>query len=337
MIRRTAIRLLKIALACALTSQGVAPGSSIFVDYPAGSPPAGTFAPDLFDWLPQNASGAGAAIANDAGLGRNAWRVTDSSTALPNPHYLQSLSATQWTAAQRDGWRLSTYARYVDDFGDGPNQGLTAYLGNREYDLMLDLDAARNLRATFYDETNASFTLTTGGNGAAAFHNFSLRNVPGSASVQFYFDGQLINANRAWDGVPFTHAHTIQWGAGNRAGASRGVMDYNYAAFEIGPFAPALADFDGNGGVDGDDLLWWQRTLGSSQNPEIDGNANGLVDFGDLTLWKERFGTATAATATLPEPGTLTMLYSLLALRLLSSHFNGRARLLPSLSAARSG
>ena len=67
------------------------------------------------------------------------------------------------------------------------------------------------------------------------------------------------------------------------------------------------ADFDGDGDVDGQDFLAWQRGFGGA--PTLaNGNANGdgAVDGADLAIWKNQFGAAsTAAVGAVPEPATL--------------------------------
>ena len=53
-----------------------------------------------------------------------------------------------------------------------------------------------------------------------------------------------------------------------------------------------IADFDGNGRVDGNDFLAWQRGFGKL-NPQLadgDANADGVVDANDLAAWKAQFG-----------------------------------------------
>jgi hypothetical protein len=69
------------------------------------------------------------------------------------------------------------------------------------------------------------------------------------------------------------------------------------------------ADFDGDGGVTGSDLLAWQRGLGSTAATLMHGDANsdGLVDGHDLALWKTHSFVASAfanasSAAFVPEP-----------------------------------
>jgi hypothetical protein len=72
--------------------------------------------------------------------------------------------------------------------------------------------------------------------------------------------------------------------------------------------APANADFDGSGTVDGNDFLIWQRGFGAGTTfAEGDANHSGAVDDADLGIWKGQFGTAplSAVSSAVPEPSTL--------------------------------
>jgi len=71
----------------------------------------------------------------------------------------------------------------------------------------------------------------------------------------------------------------------------------------------ANADFNGDGVVDGSDLLTWQRGAGTAKPELADGDANGdgLVDGADLVVWSEQFGVASGnpAATSVPEPHCL--------------------------------
>lgn len=74
------------------------------------------------------------------------------------------------------------------------------------------------------------------------------------------------------------------------------------------------ADFNGDGVVDGNDFLAWQRSFGMTSGVELehgDANSDGLVDAVDLNAWSAAFGASAAppnvsalATA-VPEPTTV--------------------------------
>jgi hypothetical protein len=317
MIVRTSRRLaLVAAVGLALANLPFAAASYIFIDYHAGpttpqSTPASVWSPELWGWVDLNTLGAAAGVVNPLGTGMNAWRITDAIPTAPNPAYVSALTPSAITNAARDGWRLSSYARYVNDFGAGANMGLSAFIGGRAYHLGLDLTASGDLQATLNDETPRTYQLTTGGTGASAFHRFELQNTPGSSAVAFEFDGQVINAQ--WDGVaaPPNHDSIVNWG--NQLGP-RGVMDFQDVAFEIGPFVEQTADFDADGDADGQDFLSWQRTLGSTFDHAADGNFDGRVDGADLAIWRQAFGRPAAAQA-IPEPGSLILALLAIALR----------------------
>jgi hypothetical protein len=59
-----------------------------------------------------------------------------------------------------------------------------------------------------------------------------------------------------------------------------------------------VADFDGDGRVDGADFLAWQRGFGSANAVPADGDANfdGTVDAVDLAAWQLQFGSPAEAT-----------------------------------------
>jgi flavin-binding protein dodecin len=69
-------------------------------------------------------------------------------------------------------------------------------------------------------------------------------------------------------------------------------------------------DYNGNGAVDGPDLLLWQSTYGrTGGNLLADGNRNNAVDDGDYALWSSGFGNRLAPASAagraneVPEPG----------------------------------
>jgi hypothetical protein len=91
------------------------------------------------------------------------------------------------------------------------------------------------------------------------------------------------------------------------------------AAGDQGPHGPASADFDGDGDVDGQDFLTWQKGLGTTGSAtEATGDADGdlAVNRNDLRVWKSRFGSAAAvaAAAAIPEPTAVCLSLPVLAL-----------------------
>jgi hypothetical protein len=73
--------------------------------------------------------------------------------------------------------------------------------------------------------------------------------------------------------------------------------------------APSSGDFDGDGDVDGGDLLVWQQQLGQSGATAADGNGDHAVDAADLALWRQKFGTpgAGGAGGIVPEPAAVVL------------------------------
>jgi len=71
--------------------------------------------------------------------------------------------------------------------------------------------------------------------------------------------------------------------------------------------APEDADFDGDGDIDGQDFLAWQRgngILSGADTTQGDANGDGVVDESDLAIWKSQFGTlpALSTSTAIPEP-----------------------------------
>lgn len=283
----------------------------VYIDYlanPAATIPGGIYSPLWYGWVENGPTGAGSPVINDAGLGINAWRINDSIAQYPNPSYVSSLNASATSAALGSGFRFTATARYVSDYGTGANMGLSVYLNQRAYHLMLDLSATGDLQATLYGRTGVT-ALTSGGVGAAGFHTFALEST-GGANVTAMFDGRPIGA--AWTGVAVSAAHEdiVLWGNSNQSTSARGTMDFKSVALELGPFAQIQpSDFNVDGVVDGNDMLTWQRTVGSTSNLAADANKDGRVDAADLALWKEATrGNIESALAAVPEPEALIIL-----------------------------
>jgi hypothetical protein len=72
------------------------------------------------------------------------------------------------------------------------------------------------------------------------------------------------------------------------------------------------ADFNGDGSVDGQDFLAWQRGFGKAGALAADGDADfdADVDAADLATWKAQFGgtSAAAAVGAVPEPASLLLM-----------------------------
>ena len=76
---------------------------------------------------------------------------------------------------------------------------------------------------------------------------------------------------------------------------------------------PNPGDFDGNGLVEGADLVRWQTGLGINSGAEIsdgDGNNDGIVNGEDFLIWQRNLGvfTSLATVTSVPEPGSVAIL-----------------------------
>jgi hypothetical protein len=78
-------------------------------------------------------------------------------------------------------------------------------------------------------------------------------------------------------------------------------------SFRYTPLAES-ADFDGDGVVDGRDLLTWQRGLGgAATHPAGDANYDGAVDAHDLAVWAAQYGDRPGRANPAPEPSALSL------------------------------
>ncbi len=65
------------------------------------------------------------------------------------------------------------------------------------------------------------------------------------------------------------------------------------------------ADFDGDGDIDGQDFLVWQRGFGleaQADNTLGDADFSGVVDADDLAVWQEQYGVPELLATVIPEP-----------------------------------
>ncbi len=107
-------------------------------------------------------------------------------------------------------------------------------------------------------------------------------------------------------GLPFGSTMFIRWVPLDLATAEDGLA-IDDLIFSHNP----SPDFDLDGFVDGDDILRWQRGLGTTSGASVsngDANKDGAVDTLDLFLWRQLYAgppfAATAAAAPVPEPAT---------------------------------
>jgi hypothetical protein len=117
----------------------------------------------------------------------------------------------------------------------------------------------------------------------------------------------------------------------DQASAKLAALEVNDARAILDQVAPQ-GDFDGDGDVDGADLLKWQQQLGlvglyPENSLAADANADGVVNAEDLSLWQDNVATASASTAAIPEPASATILVIVALV----------ARLYPMTSSAQTG
>ncbi len=68
-------------------------------------------------------------------------------------------------------------------------------------------------------------------------------------------------------------------------------------------FSPLSADFDGDGDVDANDFMVWQRNLGKTSGAtqaQGDANGDGAVDAADLAAWRSQYGATITEAAAAP-------------------------------------
>ncbi len=82
-----------------------------------------------------------------------------------------------------------------------------------------------------------------------------------------------------------TSGATVGLGAAFTGG---GAQDLAFRYGVVGA-QPLSADFDGDGDVDGNDFITWQRTLGTAGG-QGDADNDGDVDADDLMVWRNEFG-----------------------------------------------
>ena len=122
----------------------------------------------------------------------------------------------------------------------------------------------------------------------------------------------LVKPHNTDDGVepnPFDPYTSLRFGSHSGiANTFEGVVD-NIKLETVLAAVPAEddADFDGDGDIDGEDFLTWQRNLGTGDQTQGDADGDGNIDNLDLDVWKAQFGTSTVAAGAIPEPATLAL------------------------------
>ena len=96
-----------------------------------------------------------------------------------------------------------------------------------------------------------------------------------------------------------------------------GVFIFDASMTELAPTPMGDADFDGDGDVDGNDFLIWQRGFGTGTTmAQGDANNSGTVDGADLAVWQGQYGVSggplAATTGAVPEPSAFLLVTGLL-------------------------
>jgi hypothetical protein len=129
---------------------------------------------------------------------------------------------------------------------------------------------------------------------------------------------------------PNGHYDTL-WGRGGVQTAVLDSWDLNDNAAVARSFlyasltAPLAADFNADGAVDGDDLARWSVNFGLTAGGLLaqgDANRDRAVDGSDFLVWQRNVGAAAtmAATAAVPEPGSVGLLAAAAAFLAASRH-----------------
>ena len=104
--------------------------------------------------------------------------------------------------------------------------------------------------------------------------------------------------------------HTLRILHNSVADANGSFITATIGLDNIFAFAPLVipGDFDGDGMVDGDDLVQWEGDFGL--NPDSDATGDQETDGADLLLWQQHLGemTATPIGAAVPEPQGFSLL-----------------------------
>jgi beta-glucanase (GH16 family) len=162
-----------------------------------------------------------------------------------------------------------------------------------------------------------------GRHGSSAFLNEVTTTIADPASPKDTWRLHELSAVAPANAVEARVALVFQQSASNGGGAIH-IDNVSFRNLNL----PTLADANGDGRVDGADMMLWQQKMGTA-DPEgpADGDFNydGEVDGADLDLWEEQSGTGPepadqGAGVTIPEPSaaaiTLTGIAGLLKLRL---------------------
>jgi hypothetical protein len=217
---------------------------------------------------------------------------------------------------------LTSIARYVTAAGQTPNVGMTAFVNDREYNLLLNLNAAGALQAKLHDEVPVTLALPFAVGAARDYHQFEFRSVLGTAFVDLYVDNTLVNTTYQWNGVSnTTHAGaaTMHWGNSSRALTALGEIHVYKVEVLVGPFTASVleGDFNEDTIVNGADLVNWKSNVGRTGDANHlhgDADADFDVDGSDFLTWQRQVGMESTATMPVPEPESVAITVIVVAL-----------------------
>ncbi len=203
--------------------------------------PSGPPAPESVEggsWINNSGTDAGLitnAIVDDNATGLNAWQVTDNTTAAAQfIQYNFPQTLEQDTAHRANGWVLTVYGRFVDDFSaSGSDYCVLAQYGNSA--------GQRHLIWFDHDATDQAwvwlFNTASGVIGAGTdYHLHQIVYNPATTNASYYCNGELEYSGWAGDVSAYTYAG-VQWGTGTAA--NQGSMNFNLVEFQVVP-APAV-------------------------------------------------------------------------------------------------
>ncbi|MGI9457605.1 MAG: CotH kinase family protein, partial [Aeoliella sp.] len=159
-------------------------------------------------------------------LGLDAWAIIDQGGG-GRLEYEFDLTNQQIADGHANGWSLTSNSRTID----GEFDVLVYRDGVRQYLVWKEIDSNGDMVVDLLGDT--SYTLTTDGTGADAYHDHDLTYDPGTGLATYWFDGAAIST---WNGGAHS-GKQILWGSGSTGG--QGEAHYHNVTHSIG----SLGDF----------------------------------------------------------------------------------------------
>lgn len=218
---------------------------------------------------------------NDNGSGLDAWVVTDNNGGGGFVTYTATPTAAQTTSGTNNGWLLETTMRLVDDFNSAASTVLIYGNGSQRFVVFYDLDANDDLTAELVGTGGGTYTLTSGGTGAAAFHDIALSYDATSNTAAFFVDG-VRHDTGAWAG-DVNVFNGLQFGNGSTPG--RGSAAFHKVQLSIFENPATLAS-GASVQITGNDLVFNTNGVydnlgsGESENESVTyavSNGTGLI------------------------------------------------------------